>query len=199
MTFPAWIAAIVFFMQLPVPLYWLVLHPAKSFWRKRRNAAFVFALLLSWLPVTVLLVIFHRELLRNVSPSRWQMALGFLLIALEVWMFSRVRRDLGGARLVGATELSGGGEIARSGIYARIRHPRYTGSFLAILGACLLAATPAMWMTAAVWTLLMRTSIALEEQELRGRFGDSYLDYCRRVPGFIPRLFPHRQQKLAGR
>jgi protein-S-isoprenylcysteine O-methyltransferase Ste14 len=56
-----------------------------------------------------------------------------------------------------------------------------------------------MWMTAAVWTLLMRTSIALEEQELRGRFGDSYLDYCRRVPGFIPRLFPHRQQKLAGR
>jgi protein-S-isoprenylcysteine O-methyltransferase Ste14 len=121
MTFPAWIAAIVFFMQLPVPLYWLVLHPAKSFWRKRRNAAFVFALLLSWLPVTVLLVIFHRELLRNVSPSRWQMALGFLLIALEVWMFSRVRRDLGGARLVGATELSGGGEIARSGIYARMR------------------------------------------------------------------------------
>lgn len=198
MTFAGWIAAVVFFMQLPIPLYWFVLHPARG-WRTRRSAAFVVALLLSWLPVTVLLVVFHRELLRNVSPSTWQFVLGLLLIAVEVWIFSRVRRDLGSARLVGATELSGGGEIARSGIYARIRHPRYTGSFLAILGACLLAATPTMWMVAAVWTLLMRTSIALEERELRVRFGDSYLEYRRRVPGFIPRLFPHREQKLAER
>ncbi len=101
-------------------------------------------------------------------------------------MFWRVQRDLGGARLVGKTELSGGGEVARSGIYARMRHPRYTGSFLAILGACLLAGTRLLWMVALAWAVLTRIAIALEERELRARFGAAYDEYCRRVPRFVP-------------
>ena len=46
------------------------------------------------------------------------------------------------ARLVGKTELSGGGVIEQGGIYGWIRHPRYAGSFLAILGACCLSKLP---------------------------------------------------------
>jgi protein-S-isoprenylcysteine O-methyltransferase Ste14 len=87
---------------------------------------------------------------------------------------------------VGQTELSGGGQIERSGIYARIRHPRYIGSFLAILGACLLAGTRATWVVAAVWLVLTRIAIALEERELHDRFSVSYEEYCRRVPRFVP-------------
>ena len=78
--------------------------------------------------------------------------------------------------------------MARMGIYARIRHPRYTGSFLAVLGACLLADTGAAWIAGAAWTLLMLAAISLEERELRKRFGASYEDYCRRVPRFIPAI-----------
>jgi protein-S-isoprenylcysteine O-methyltransferase Ste14 len=188
MTFPGWIAAIVLFLQLPIPLYWFVLHPAKDFWSTRRNAAYITALLFSWLPVTVALILFHRELLRPTWPPVWRFAVGDALIILEGLMFWLVRRDLGGARLVGATELSGGGEVAEAGIYARLRHPRYAGSFLAIVGACMLAATGALWVVAALWTLLTGVAIAMEERELGSRFGAAYREYCRRVPRFMPRI-----------
>lgn len=112
--------------------------------------------------------------------------MGLGLIVFEFWIFWQVKRDLGGARLVGATELSGGGELTAVGIYAHIRHPRYTASFLALLGACLLAATRTLWFVAAIWTLAMRVAIAMEERELRARFGATYEDYCHRVQRFLP-------------
>ena len=79
------------------------------------------------------------------------------------------------------------GEIERGGIYSRIRHPRYLASFLAILGACLLAGTRIMYLAAAVWLALMAVIIVLEEREMRSRFGATYRDYSRKVPRFIPR------------
>lgn len=186
MSLAGWIAAAVLFMQLPIPLYWFVLHPAKNFWRRRGNLVYVPALGLSWLPVSVLLLVYHRELLRSGWPASWQFVAGLALILFEVWMFLRVKRDLGNARLVGATEISGGGQIEQRGIYARIRHPRYTGSFLALIGACLVGGTLVTWTTVAIWTALTAVVIGMEERELCTRFGNSYQEYCRRVPRFIP-------------
>ena len=181
-----WIAAIVLFLQLPIPLYWFVMHPQVDYWREHREAAYITGLLLSWLPVTVLLVTFRRTLFRATRPALWEIVAGLSLILFEMWIFWSVKKDLGTLRLVGETELSGGGEIVHSGIYSRIRHPRYIGSFLAIFGACFLAGTRAMWIVAAIWLVLTRIAIMLEERELRNRFGVSYAEYCRRVPRFFP-------------
>lgn len=181
-----WLAAAVLFLQLPVPLYWFVLHPAAQFWRRRTRAVYFIAVLLSWLPVTIAIIAFHDQLLRRDSAPAWQVVFGVSLIVLEAWVFWRVKRDLGGARLIGAPELSGGGEIAYTGIYARIRHPRYLGSFIALAGACMLAGTTTLWIVTAVWAVLMRGAIALEERELRRRFGTVYEAYSQRVPRFVP-------------
>lgn len=191
MTFLDWLAAIVLFLQLPIPLYWFVLHPQIDFWRRHPKASYVTGLLFSWPPVTAALIYFRASLFRKDSPSAWSVAAGLALIAFEGWIFWRVHRDLGTARLVGKTELSGKGEIAHHGIYAHIRHPRYAGSFLAIVGACLLAATRTIWVVAGVWTVLTLTAIALEERELAIRFGPDYQAYCRQVPRFIPSGRPH--------
>jgi protein-S-isoprenylcysteine O-methyltransferase Ste14 len=182
----AWLAAIVLFTQLPIPLYWFVIHPQVDFWRGHRPAGYTIALLLAWLPVTAFLVIFRHELFLHVRPPRWRAVLGLALLAFEFWIFWRVQRDLGAARFVGHTELTGGGEVARQGIYARIRHPRYVGSLLAIVGACCLAGTRLMWTVAAAWTVLTLLAISFEERELRTRFGVAYEDYCRQVPRFVP-------------
>jgi protein-S-isoprenylcysteine O-methyltransferase Ste14 len=181
-----WIAGLVLFLQLPIPLYWFVLHPQIRFWRRHQKAAYVVGLLLSWAPVTVCLVIFRDRLLVAGAVAGWRIVLGLALIIFEAWIFWLVKRDLGAAKLVGATELSAGGEVISRGIYARIRHPRYLGSFLAILGACLLAGTTALWIVAGAWTVLTRIAIGMEEREMRARFGESYLAYCRRVPRFLP-------------
>lgn len=162
------------------------MHPQVDYWRKHQKAGYITGLLLSWLPVTVLLVIFHAKLFRATRPALWEIVAGLWLIIVEAWIFWRVKKDLGTRRLVGQTELSGGGEIVHQGIYSRVRHPRYMGSFLAILGACFLAGTRAMWIVAAIWLVLTRIAIALEEHELRNRFGVSYSEYCRRVPRFVP-------------
>jgi protein-S-isoprenylcysteine O-methyltransferase Ste14 len=185
-TLPAWIAAVVLFLQLPIPLYWFVVHPQVKYWGRHPRAVYIVGLSCSWLPVTIAMIVFHRKLFRSGWPSGGALALGLGLIIFEGWIFWRVHRDLGTSRLVGKTELSGAGEMERGGIYSRIRHPRYTASFVAILGACLLAGTRTMWMVAAAWLVLMLVVIALEEREMRARFGAAYADYCRQVPRFLP-------------
>jgi protein-S-isoprenylcysteine O-methyltransferase Ste14 len=181
-----WLAAIVLFLQLPIPLYWFVVHPYVNFWRRHPRASYITGLLLSWLPVTTGIVWYHQELFRRDWPRPSSIVAGLALMILEGWIFWRVKRDLGAARLVGKTELTGGGEVAQGGIYARIRHPRYLGSLLAILGACLLGGTSATWIVAAVWCVLTLATVWLEERELRTRFGANYEEYCRRVPRFLP-------------
>jgi|HubBroStandDraft_1064217.scaffolds.fasta_scaffold385384_3 protein-S-isoprenylcysteine O-methyltransferase Ste14 len=69
--------------------------------------------------------------------------------------------------------------MARQGIYARIRHPRYVGSLLAILGACFLAGTQLMGTVARMWMVLASMAISMEQRDLRARFGAAYEDYCR--------------------
>jgi protein-S-isoprenylcysteine O-methyltransferase Ste14 len=185
-TFLRWIAGLVLFLQLPVPLYWLVVHPQIRFWRMHQSAAYLAGVALSWPAVTACLIVFRHELVLSSATSVWRIALGFTLIVFEVWIFWRARRDLGTAKFVGKMELSGGGEVVSRGIYARVRNPRYVGSFIAILGACFLAGTTALWIVAALWAALMRIAIATEEREMRERFGENYLEYCRRVPRFLP-------------
>jgi protein-S-isoprenylcysteine O-methyltransferase Ste14 len=186
MTLLGWLAAAVLFLHLPIPLYWFVVHPLVKFWRRHEKAAYVTGLVCSWPPVTAAIIVYRRELFRPDWPPAGAIAAGLALIIVEGWMFRRVHRDLGTSRLVGRTELSGSGEIAQRGIYSRIRHPRYTGSFLAILGACLLAGTSVLWMVAGVWLMLTLIAITFEERELRSRFGAAYEEYCRRVPRFFP-------------
>ena len=186
MTPLGWLATIVLFVQLPIPLFWFVMHPQINYWRNHRGAGYATALLLGWVPVTLFLVMFRGELFLHAWPPLWRAIVGFTFLFFEAWIFLRVKGDLGASRFIGQTELSGGGEVAREGIYAHIRHPRYVGSFLAILGACFLSGTRLMWTVAGIWALLTLAAISMEERELRARFGAAYEDYCRQVPRFVP-------------
>lgn len=181
-----WVAAIIFWLQLPNPLFWLVVHPQIRYWRGRLKAAYITALVSSWGSVMIFLFLLHGVIFRPRPPGDLQIGFGLLLIAADLWLFGRARRDLGTARLIGKTELSGGGEVVDTGIYAHLRNPRYTGMIASILGACLLAATPLMWAVCGVWLALVLIVIGFEEHELRGRLGAPYVEYCRRVPRFIP-------------
>lgn len=181
-----WVAAIIFFLQLPNPIFWLVVHPQIGYWRGRARAAYSTALVISWGLVTVALVLFRHVLFIHVRPGDLRIGFGLLLIAGDIWLFERARQDLGTSRLIGKPELSGGGEVVDTGIYSRLRNPRYLGTVASVLGACLLAATPLMWGIAAAWLVLVLLVIGFEERELKARLGAPYTDYCRRVPRFIP-------------
>jgi protein-S-isoprenylcysteine O-methyltransferase Ste14 len=180
------VAGFILFFELPIPIYWLILHPFNSFWRTRVRAAFWFAALTAWTCGGAALWIFRHALLSSARPSYFAIAAGFALIAVEFYLFVRVERELGTHRLVGHAELTGKGEMFSGGLYAYVRHPRYAGMFAALLGAALLAGTRLLFIVLAVWLPFALFVIRLEERELEARFGASYAAYRRRVPAFRP-------------
>jgi protein-S-isoprenylcysteine O-methyltransferase Ste14 len=180
------VAGFVLAFELPIPIYWLILHPFQTFWRSRVRAAFWFAGLTAWTVGVFLLWISRHWLLVATRPPWPAIFTGFALIGIEAYLFIRVERELGSRRLVGLAELTGTGELFFGGLYARVRHPRYTGMFCAVVGAALIAGTRHLWAVIAVWWIFTLTVIRLEERELSTRFGEAYRAYRQRVPAFLP-------------
>src|SRR5258706_11503365 len=177
MRFLCALAGFFLFFELPIPIYWLILHPLNSFWRKHVRAAFWFAGLTAWTIGGVLLWIYRGLLMASARPSWFIIADGIVLIGVEIYLFIRVERELGSRRLVGHAELTGTGEMFSGGLYAHVRHPRYAGMFSALLGAALLAGTPLLWIVLALWWPFALLVIRLEEMELAARFGTAYQEY----------------------
>jgi protein-S-isoprenylcysteine O-methyltransferase Ste14 len=180
------VAGFFLIFELPIPIYWLILHPFNSYWRDRVRVAFWFAGLTAWTVGGILLWIFRPLLLAATHRSWVAIAAGLALLGVEVYLLLRVERELGGSRLVGHAELTGTGEMFTGGLYACVRHPRYTGMFCAVVGAALLAGTLRLWAILAVWWVLALVVIRLEDRELAARFGPTYAAYRKRVPAFLP-------------
>src|ERR1019366_8469791 len=180
------VAGFFLFFELPIPIYWLILHPFNSFWRNRVRSAFWIAGLTAWTAGGSLLWIYRSQLLAATPPLWFAIVAGLALIGVEIYLFVRVERELGARRLVGYAELAGTGEMFAGGLYAHVRHPRYTGMFCAVVGAALLAGTPCLWAILAVWWVFALIVIRLEERELAARFGATYAAYRKRVPALLP-------------
>jgi protein-S-isoprenylcysteine O-methyltransferase Ste14 len=186
-----WLAAIVLFFEMPVPIYWLVLHTRIQFWRQHVLAGYWIAIVLAWGGGDGLLYHFRRQLFdwRAAAASSWLAVAGLLLIAVDLFAFASSEMQLGARRLVGHAELTGTGELAISGLYTRVRHPRYLGMIAGVLGSSLLIGLRPLWIISIFWCGLALSVIALEERELRLRFGSAYSDYARRVPALLPFRF----------
>lgn len=80
-------------------------------------------------------------------------------------------------------------EFVVTGPYRHCRNPM-------VLGFCLMLAGLALWLrsptglafAAFVWVLGHLMVVAYEEPHLRKVFGEPYIDYCRRVPRWIPKF-----------
>jgi protein-S-isoprenylcysteine O-methyltransferase Ste14 len=182
-------ALVIFFFDLPVPLYWFVLHPFNNFWRARIRAAFWIAGLGAWTTGALFIAIFRNRWLAPGSPSILSVVVAITFVAADFLLLSRAGKDLGNMALVGHSELTGKMKLTTIGIYKYVRHPRYAGMILSMLGGCLLAATRWSWIVAGFWLPCVLACILLEERELRHRFGPAYDDYSRSVPRFLPRLW----------
>ncbi len=78
--------------------------------------------------------------------------------------------------------------LATTGPYARVRHPQYIGFILIMTG--FLFQWPTI-VTLAMFPILVTMYVFLarrEERDAIAGFGDEYLRYSNRTPGFFPRL-----------
>jgi protein-S-isoprenylcysteine O-methyltransferase Ste14 len=193
MTLLDWLAFLVLGVQLPIPLFWLAVHPFVGFWRRRPRAVYALVGPGVWVIVDLALLVFREELFAAAQAPAWATAIGLALVVADICFIFRIHREFGGPRLFGHAELAGSRELATGGLFARVRHPRYTGMMASVLGACLVAATLRLWVAVAVWWVLVQAAVRLEERELRARFGEAYEEYARRVPRFLPFRFWPRE------
>jgi protein-S-isoprenylcysteine O-methyltransferase Ste14 len=195
-----WLAAFILGFEMPVPIYWLILHSQVGFWRRHQRISYWIALIAAWGGGGGLLYHFRRALFdwrvpANSGAANWHLPAGLALIAVDIIIFGIVEFELGASRLVGHAEITGRGKLATHGLYTWVRHPRYMGMIAGIVGVCVLVNSRALWVVGLLWCVLAIVTIALEERELRSRFGASYRDYARRVPALIPFRLGSSQQR----
>jgi protein-S-isoprenylcysteine O-methyltransferase Ste14 len=177
-------------------LYWFSVHPFIGFWRRigLHAALAVNGALIALVAAAVYLA--RRPLLSIEYGDRLPLAIaGGALLAASVAMRAVVTSRLTKKILMGLPELAPGSHgvpLITDGIYARLRHPRYTQVAVALLGGALLMNYLAAYVTCAAGLVALRLIVPIEERELRQRFGQAYDEYCARTPRFIPSFSARR-------
>ena len=193
---------LVLWGQLPIPLFWLLVHPAAGFWRRHPRACYYVLGPAVWLAVAAALFGWRNWWLAErfwPAAAGWIPALlGSVLVIADFWMIRRIERAISVRVLVGLPELfsarspEGAGRpttVVESGLYSRVRHPRYLGMMMSWVGAALISGATRLAALVAVFIGLALLVTELEERELLNRLGESYADYRRRVPRLVPRLW----------
>ena len=79
--------------------------------------------------------------------------------------------------------------LVTEGLFRHTRNPMYVGKFLMVLGAGIASNHwPALLAFTGAYSLMYQAVTLAEEHYLRGKFGSSFDEYCRRVPRWWPRL-----------
>ncbi len=90
-------------------------------------------------------------------------------------------------RTIAAGTITKNERLTTHGIYQFIRHPLYFGSFCIATGLCLICNNAFIWIYFIVFYPAAYTAaILIEENWLKTKFGDSFLNYKKNVPAFIP-------------
>ncbi len=176
----------------PLLLYWPLLHGFVGFWR-RLGPRRTFAVLWTGFVLAAVALFQARDhLLRVDFGTSWPLAsAGALGLGVATWLRVLLHRDITSRVLLGLPEIAPDrtpGALVRTGLYARVRHPRYLQFLLAQLGWAMIANYLAPYVVWALWIVAVYVIVVLEERELRDRFGEDYERYRREVPRFVPRL-----------
>ena len=80
-----------------------------------------------------------------------------------------------------------------TGLYRFVRNPMYVGMGIFLIGEALLLPEimkPMFTLIAIGWLFFTAFVMVYEEPTLRSQFGEDYIEYCRHVRRWIPRLTP---------
>lgn len=185
---------------------------APKSWREWAGAgavqAFIIALYAEMygFPLTIyLLVRFFGLDTEYVSASLWSslvglgetgmlvsMLLGYAIAFTGIGLFIQGWRQVYRARK--------DDRLVTDGLYAFVRHPQYSGLFIALFGEGVVH-WPTLF-SIALFPVIVLVYVWLakrEEKQMLARFGDAYLNYQQQVPMFIPRWGQWRRLADASR
>jgi len=124
---------------------------------------------------------------RFPGPVTLWLWLGVVLIAAGLAFSAAARARLGGNWSATVT-LKKNHELIRSGPYALVRHPIYTGMLVAFVGSALAIGRWRAIVGLALLAAGLLRKMAIEERLMSEQFGEAYARYRAEVPALIPFL-----------
>lgn len=193
----AWPLAII---MIVIISWFLYRYLAPKTWREWANAgvvqAFIIALYAEMygFPLTIYLLSRYFGLDKtNLNASLWStllglgetgmmiaMLLGYAFVFLGIGIFFQGWRQVHRARQQN--------RLVTDGLYRFVRHPQYTGLFIALFGEGIVH-WPTLF-SVGLFPIIVFAYVRLakkEEQRVLKEFGEEYQAYQQRVPMFIPR------------
>lgn len=179
---------------------------APKSWREWASAGLVQAFIIALyaemygFPLTIYLLVRFFGMDRiNLNANLWStllglgetgmmiaMLLGYGLLFIGIGLFIQGWRELYRARKEN--------RLATDGLYGLVRHPQYSGLFLALFGEGVVHWPTVFSIT--VFPLIIVAYVLLarrEEKKVIAEFGDAYRAYRRQVPMFFPRAGQWKQ------
>ncbi len=124
---------------------------------------------------------------KTITDNPWLQAVGLVLflagLALAIWARRYIGRNWGAPMSEKVDP-----ELVRTGPYARVRHPIYSGIILAMIGTAV--AISWYWLiVAALFGAYFVYSATREERYMTGQFPDAYPAYKRTTKMLVPFVF----------
>jgi protein-S-isoprenylcysteine O-methyltransferase Ste14 len=124
---------------------------------------------------------------RLYPPSAWSAIFGVSLTALGIFLAIWARFYIG-QNWSSAVSVKVDHQLIRSGPYAWVRHPIYSGILLGVLGTAIARREPRGFIAVAVLWAAFLVKSRMEEGFMRTTFGPQYEDYSRSTGALIPRF-----------
>jgi protein-S-isoprenylcysteine O-methyltransferase Ste14 len=141
----------------------------------------------SWVLIQALLLALYGLALAFGASASWGVWrwLGAPLVAIGAWVGLAALR-MHGRKLTPLPEPNPALGLQRTGVYAVIRHPMYTGLLLSAFGLAILLQKPLAIVGATALTAFFNLKAREEERRLQRNYPE-YADYQRATGRFLPR------------
>jgi len=113
----------------------------------------------------------------NIDLSWLNIPIGVAILIVAIYFMNASHKDLFDAKVEG---------VASEGVYRRVRHPMYLGTFLIYLGLAVITLSLAAFGVWLITFAFYNTLANYEENLLAERFGNEYREYEQNVRKWIP-------------
>lgn len=127
---------------------------------------------------------------RVIPKNAWLEALAIALTAAGIG-FAIWARFYIGENWSSAVSIKVDHQLVRTGPYAWVRHPIYSGLLMAMVGTALARREPRGLFAVVVVAIGFWIKSRMEEGFMRKTFGQDYENYCRSTGALVPRIRPH--------